>query len=41
MHRKSHYRSSPLADKHALNAWATRIIKKAQQIKISKNINRD
>jgi len=36
MHRKSHYRSSPLADKHALNAWATRIIKKAQQIKISK-----
>lgn len=36
MHRKSHYRSSPLTDKHALDAWATRVIKKTQQIKISR-----
>lgn len=33
MLRKSHYRSSPLTDKHALNAWATQVFKKAQLIK--------
>lgn len=33
MLRKSHYRSSPLTDKHALNAWATQVFKKAQLVK--------
>ncbi|MFZ3055020.1 MAG: ImmA/IrrE family metallo-endopeptidase [Minisyncoccales bacterium] len=36
MHRKSHYRSSPLTDKHALDAWAVQVFKKAQKIKIIK-----
>lgn len=38
MHRKSqpHYRSSPLTDRHALDAWAVYVFKKAQQVKISK-----
>lgn len=30
LHRKSHYRSSPLSDRHALAAWATHVIKSAQ-----------
>ncbi|HUC01539.1 MAG TPA: ImmA/IrrE family metallo-endopeptidase [Candidatus Paceibacterota bacterium] len=29
--RKSNYRSSPLTDKHALAAWATRVLKKAKE----------
>lgn len=33
MLRKSHYRSSPLTDKHALNAWATQVLKKAQLVR--------
>lgn len=33
MPRKSHYRSSPLTDKHALAVWATQVIKKGQKIK--------
>jgi len=34
MLRKSpHYRTSPLTDKQALRAWATRIVKKAKKIK--------
>lgn len=36
MHRKSHYRSSPLTDKHALDAWAIQVFKKAQKIKTIK-----
>lgn len=32
MLRKSHYRSSPLTDKHALDAWATQVFKKAQMV---------
>lgn len=36
MLRKSNYRSSPLTDKHALSAWANRIIKKAKKIKATK-----
>ncbi len=36
MARKSNYRSSPLTDKHALAAWAARVLKKANKIKISK-----
>ena len=36
MHRKSHYRLSPLTDKDALDAWAVYVFKKAQKIKISK-----
>jgi HTH-type transcriptional regulator/antitoxin HigA len=35
MMRKSHYRSSPLTDKHALSAWATQVYKKAQSVKIT------
>jgi HTH-type transcriptional regulator/antitoxin HigA len=35
MMRKSHYRSSPLTDKHALSAWATQVYKKAQSAKIT------
>ena len=33
MFRQSHYRSSPLTDKHALSAWATQVYKKAQEVK--------
>jgi len=33
MLRKSHYRASPLTDKHALSAWATQVFKNAQRIK--------
>lgn len=33
MLRKSHYRSSPLTDKHALGAWATRVFREAQRTK--------
>lgn len=33
MHRKSHYRSSPLTDRNALDAWATYVFKKAQKEK--------
>lgn len=33
MHRKSHYRSSPLTDRHALDAWAEYVFKKAQKEK--------
>ncbi len=33
MLRKSHYRSSPLTDKHALAAWAAQVIKKGRKIK--------
>lgn len=36
MHRKSHYRTSPLTEKHALSAWTVRVIRKAEQIKVSK-----
>lgn len=37
MLRKSpHYRTSPLTDKQALRAWATRIVKKAKKIKPTK-----
>ena len=36
MHRKSHYRSSPLTDRHALDAWAVHVFKKAQKIEMSK-----
>lgn len=36
MLRKSHYRSSPLSDKHALSAWATYVFKKAKKIKTAK-----
>ncbi|MDP3014915.1 MAG: ImmA/IrrE family metallo-endopeptidase [bacterium] len=36
MLRKSSYRSSPLTDKHALSAWANRVLKKAQKVKITK-----
>lgn len=35
MHRKSHYRSSPLTDKHALDAWAAYVFKKAKKEKMS------
>jgi HTH-type transcriptional regulator/antitoxin HigA len=34
MLRKSNYRSSPLTDKHALSAWATRLLQKAKQTKL-------
>jgi HTH-type transcriptional regulator / antitoxin HigA len=33
MLRKSNYRSSPLTDKHALSAWAGRVLQKAKTIK--------
>jgi len=36
MLRKSHYRSSPFSNKHALAAWAVYVFKKAQKIKITK-----
>lgn len=36
MLRKSNYRSSPLTDKHALSAWASRVIQKAKEVKVSK-----
>ncbi len=36
MLRKSNYRSSPLTDKHALSAWAGRVIQKAKKVKVSK-----
>ncbi|OGL38164.1 MAG: hypothetical protein A2042_05405 [Candidatus Schekmanbacteria bacterium GWA2_38_11] len=36
MLRKSNYRSSPLTDKHALSAWAGRVLQKAKKIKVSK-----
>ena len=36
MLRKSNYRSSPLTDKHALSAWAGRVLQKAQKIKTPK-----
>jgi HTH-type transcriptional regulator/antitoxin HigA len=36
MLRKSNYRSSPRTDKHALSAWATRLLQKAKQIKAPK-----
>jgi len=36
LRKSSHYRTSPLTDKHALKAWATRIIKKAKKIKPAK-----
>jgi len=36
MFRQSHYRSSPLTDKHALSAWATQVYKKAQEVKTPK-----
>jgi len=36
MTRKSHFRSSPLTDKHALSAWATRVYKKADEKKVKK-----
>jgi len=34
MFRQSHYRASPLTDRHALSAWATQIYKKAQEVKM-------
>ena len=34
MFRQSHYRSSPMTDRHALSAWATQIYKKAQEVKM-------
>lgn len=36
MLRKSSYRLSPLTNKHALSAWANRVVKKAQKIKVTK-----
>ena len=36
MLRKSNYRSSPLTDKHALSAWAGRVLQKAKKIKVLK-----
>ena len=36
MLRKSNYRSSPLTDKHALSAWASRVFQKAKKIKMLK-----
>lgn len=36
MLRKSNYRSSPLTDKHALSAWAGRVLQKAKKIKLVK-----
>jgi len=36
MLRKSNYRSSPLTDKHALSAWAGRVLQKAKKIKVPK-----
>jgi len=36
MLRRSHYRSSPLIDKHALIAWAICVFKEAKKIKIKK-----
>lgn len=36
MLRKSSYRSSPLADKHALAAWAAGVFSKASEIRIQK-----
>jgi HTH-type transcriptional regulator/antitoxin HigA len=40
MARKSHYRSSPLSDKHALAAWAVYVFKKAKKIKMAKKYYR-
>ena len=40
MARKSHYRSSPLSDKHALVAWAAYVFKKAKKIKMAKKYHR-
>jgi len=40
MSRKSHYRSSPLSDKHALAAWAAYVFKKAKKIKMAKKYHR-
>ena len=40
MLRKSHYRSSPLSDKHALAAWAVYVFKKAEKIKIANKFHR-
>ena len=37
--RKSNYRSSPLADKHALYAWAVHVFKKAFEKKIPNKYN--
>ncbi|PIQ68473.1 MAG: plasmid stabilization protein [Candidatus Taylorbacteria bacterium CG11_big_fil_rev_8_21_14_0_20_46_11] len=36
MLRKSSYRLSPLTNKHALSAWANRVVKKAQKIRVTK-----
>jgi HTH-type transcriptional regulator/antitoxin HigA len=36
MLRKSNYRSSPLTNKHALSAWATRVLQKAKEMKVPK-----
>ena len=36
MLRKSNYRSSPLSDKHALSAWAGRVLQKAREIRVPK-----
>lgn len=36
MLRKSNYRSSPLTNKHALSAWATRVFQKAKKMKVQK-----
>ncbi len=36
MARKSNFRSSPLTDKHALEAWAVCVIRKAKKITVSK-----
>lgn len=40
MLRKSHYRSSPLSDKHALAAWAAYVFKKAKKVKMTKKYHR-
>lgn len=36
MLRKSNYRSAPLTNKRALSAWAVRVLKKSQKVKITK-----
>ena len=36
MHRKTHYRLSPVTNKPALDAWAVQVSKKAQKIKLNK-----
>lgn len=36
MLRKSNYRSSPLTDKHALSAWAGRVLQKVKKLKMPK-----